>query len=74
MVEVGKLSILYLVIIVVIYVIIHIFIGLARDKAKKELDEKPGNQELESKLLLLQRVFKWFPAFMIVVVIILLWV
>ena len=52
------------------YILIHSLIGLKLEKVKKELEEKPGNEELMNLGRKLKKAFAWFPAIYLVVIII----
>jgi len=50
----------------IIYIVIHTGIGYKFEKVKKELEEKPGNDELMKTGKRLKKLFKWFPAIYVV--------
>jgi len=56
----------------VVYLTIHIFLGLAKEDIKKKLDKDPNNEELYKNFSNLSFAFKWFPAVYTLFVIIML--
>ena len=67
--EVVKLNIWYLVVLFVVYLGIHIMIGIWKDNLDKI--ENPTQDEIENKKFA-TIAFKWFPAVYLVGVVILL--
>ena len=70
---VEKLPIGLLITYFLVYVIIHFIIGIYRDNVGKDLEEKPGNEELENAFRNSNILFKWFPAIAVVIIVILLY-
>ena len=68
---VRKFSLLSIFIMFIVYLGIHIGIGIALKKAKEELNEKPGSPTLISNVKWLNIWFKWFPALYTIISVIL---
>lgn len=73
MVEVGKISIISLVLFFIGYIVIHYLIAKSFENNKKSLDSDKENIELQKKVKNLQFWNKWFPTFYVVIVIILMY-
>lgn len=69
-VNVGRISILYLVIYFVVYLAIHIIIGAMKDKSEEQLKENINSLELIKKVKIYNILFTWFPAIYLVFVVI----
>jgi len=55
----------------IVYIILHTLIGLKFEKIKKELNEKPGNQELLKSGRTFKFLFTWFAAMYLIFIIVL---
>jgi hypothetical protein len=71
--SVGKLNIGKFIILFIVYISLHSLIGYFLNKTKKEVTENPGNIETEKTLKILTIIFKWFPAIMLVIILIILY-
>jgi len=71
--EIGRMPIITLAIYFLIYIAVHVFIGLLRDKALDELDDKPGNIEIEKKVKWTNIAFKIFPMVYVVFLVLVLY-
>lgn len=54
----------------IMYVVIHVGIGLYVKRMEKELKEKPGNVEIEKTVKIAKLCFKWFPAVVVIIALI----
>lgn len=70
--EVTTLNPMVLITVFVIYLIIHIVIGVQLKKAKEELG-KTKTEEAEQKVKTLNILFKWFPAVAVILVVLVLY-
>ena len=70
MTSVSKLSILSLVVYFVIYIVLHITIGLIKNKVDKDLKEKPDDEETKFLSKILKQSFNWFPAIYLIFIIV----
>lgn len=71
--EIERLGIYSLIFYFIIYLIIHIELGYVLKYYENLNEKKPGSQETENILLITNMVFKWFPAFYVILIIILLY-
>jgi len=71
--EVTKISIIKLVVMFLFYVITHSVIGIMYNKKKEELKGVSNNTELRDTVKFLDIGFKWYPAIIVVVYIIILY-
>ena len=56
----------------IVYLCIHVFLGSAKESHKQKLKDEPNNEEIENTYKVLSFAFKWFPAFYVVIIIIML--
>ena len=70
MTSVSKLSILSLVVYFVIYIVLHITIGLIKNKVDKDLKEKPDDEKTKFLSKILKQSFNWFPAIYLIFIIV----
>lgn len=70
---ISKISIPFLILLFVLYIVLHIIIGYLYKGKKEELEMKPGNQTLESETKFFNFLNTWFPAVYVVIIIIILY-
>jgi len=68
MITVQKTPISVLILMMVIYLIVHMLIGIKFNEIKKEKKEKPGNEAIEKQYKWLNFLFRWFPAIYLIIV------
>jgi len=67
---VEKLSISVIIGYFIAYLVIHVGIGYLQKKVKEELLENPSNAELITKEKWITRLFEWFPALYIIIILV----
>jgi len=70
--EIIRLPIGNLVMMFLFYIISHAAIGIMHNKKKKELSGLSNNTELREQVKVLDIVFKWYPAAILIIYIIML--
>ena len=70
--ETSKISIITLVVYFLVYIGIHYFIGLKKNKLEEELLEKPKDEMLTKEYNTWVSIFQWFPAIYIIIIILLM--
>lgn len=70
---VGKISIVSLIIYFVVYVAIHLGLGYLKQQAEKEVNEKPGNIEIENRKKWTGWAFKFWPMIAVVLIVLALY-
>lgn len=63
--SVNKIPIFYLIILFIIYLVLHYFIGIQKQKAEKKYKES-STLENEKNIKLLTFFFRWFPAIYVI--------
>ena len=63
--EVEKLSIIRLVMMFILYVVVHAFIGMYQKKVDKKFEENPSLENGQIKKIF-NFLFKWFPAIYVI--------
>lgn len=72
--KVVKTSIISIILYITTYIILHYIIGKITENLQKELEQKPGNQELEQKTKYSKLMFFCFPFIYVIFIIIMFFI
>jgi len=72
--EITRISIWFILMLFFIYFIIHIILGVNLKNKKEEIKEKPGNLEITKQHKLYKHLFKWFPFYYAIFVLIIFYI
>ena len=74
MIEIGRISFGWIIGLFVIYLISHVCIGINLKQIEDSIKEEARNVEKEKKLKNFKLLFKWWPAFYVIFVVVVIYI
>ena len=72
--EVSRMSLVPIIGAFILYIILHVCIGIIKKNIEKDLEKNPKDVQLTKNLKTLTLLFNWFPAIYVVIVIIIMYI
>ena len=71
-VSVDRISILVYIILFILYIVLHVIIGIKKNKLDDDLKTFPNNKEIKRNVGTFTFLFKWFPFLYVIFILIFL--